>query len=153
MSLFNKSQCGFVFGNVKGFAGSATGLKFADFQDCAVKLQFVFWRNHLQTDHLGFAGFGRPVQKLHLSIARRDALGIDRTPRVVRDLQKQQLRATWFQGYLRTQSQNKRFIEAGGGRKPFLGLGDETGHEHGSNQKFGFHGSRLNAKNLIDMRK
>ncbi len=153
MISLNKSQCGFIFADIKGFTSRATWLKIADFQNCAVELQFVFGRNHLQADDLGFGGFGRPVQKLHLGIARRDALGIDRTPRVVRDLQKQQLCAAWLQGYLRTQSQDKRLVQAGGGRKTDLRLGDETGHEHGSNQKLGFHGSRLNAKNLIDMRK
>ena len=153
MKLFDKRHCGFVFGNVKGFASRAPWLKFADFQGCAVNLQFVFGRNHLQADHFGFGGFGRPVQELHLGVTRRDALGVDWTPRVVGHLQKQQLRAAGFQRNLRTQSQNKRFVQAGGRCKTFLRLGDETGHEHGSDQKFGFHGSRLNAKNLIDMRK
>lgn len=128
MMLFDERQCGFVFGNFKGFAGIATWLKTGNFQDCAVKLQFIFWRNHLQGDRFGFGGFWRPVQKLHLSIARRDTPGVDRTPRVVRDLQKQQFCAAGFQGNLRTQSQNKGLVEACGGRKTFLGLGDETGH-------------------------
>jgi hypothetical protein len=153
MKLFDESQCGFVFADVKSLASRTTWLKFTDFQNCAVKLQFVFGRNHLQADGLGFAGFGRPVQKLHLGIARRDALGIDRTPRVVHDLQKQQFRTAGFQRNLRTQSQDKRLIQACGGRKAFLRLGDETGHQYGGNQKSRFHDSRLNAKNLIDMRK
>ena len=153
MKSFNERQRGFILADIKGFASRATWLKTGDFQGCAVNLQFVFWRNHLQADDLGFGCFWRPVQKLHLGVARRDALGIDWTPRVVVDLQKQQFRAAGFQGNLRTQRQNKRLVKTGGRRKTFLGLGNETGHEHGSDQKFDFHGSRLNAKNLIDMRK
>ncbi len=126
--LFNEHQGGFVFADIKSFTSRATRLKSSDFQGRTVNLQFVFGCNHLQADHLGFGGFGRPVQKLHLGIARRDALGVDWTPRVVVDLQKQQFCATRFQRYLRTQSQNKRLVEAGGRRKTFLRLGDETGH-------------------------
>jgi hypothetical protein len=153
MRLFDEGQCGFVLADVKPFARHATWRKRGDFQDGAINLQFVFGRNHLQVDHFGFGGFGRPVQKLHLGVARRDAPGVDRASRVIRDAQKQQLRAAGFQGDLRTQSQYKGLVEACGGRKTHLRLGDETGHEQGSHQKFGFHGSRLNAKNLIDMRK
>jgi hypothetical protein len=150
---FDERQGGFVLADVKRFTRRAPWLKIADLQGHAIQLQFVFRRNHLQADHFGFGGFGRPVQELHLSVARRNTLGIDGASRVVGHLQKQQLCAAGFQGNLRTQSQNERFVQAGGGRKTFLRLGDDTGHEQGSNQKFGFHGSRLNAKNLIDMRK
>jgi hypothetical protein len=133
MMLLNESHCGFVLADIKGFTSRAPWLKLGDFQNCAVKLQFVFWRNHLQADGFGFGGFWRPVQKLHLRIASRDALGVDRTPGVVDDLQKQQFCASGFQGYLRTQSQNKRLIETGGGRKTGLGLGDKAGGQHGCN--------------------
>jgi hypothetical protein len=129
MMLFNESQCGFVFADVKGFTGIATWLKIGYFQGCTIELQFVFGRNHLQTDGFGFAGFGTPIQKLQLGIARRDALGVDRTPRIVRDLQKQQFRTTRFQGYLRTQRQNKRLVEACGRRETILRSGNETGHQ------------------------
>lgn len=153
MMLFDKRQCGFVFGNVKSFASRAPWLKIGDFQGGAINLEFVVGRNHLQADHFGFGGFGRPIQELHLGVACRNALGVDRAPRVVRDLQKKEFRATWLQGNLGSHRQDKWLIQAGGGCKTHLRLSEKTGGQHGCNQKSGFHGSRLNAKNLIDMRK
>ncbi len=151
MKLFDERQCGFVLADVQRFTRNPTWLKVGHFQDQTIKLNFG--SRHFQCNAFGLGGFGRPVQKLQLDIARRDALGVDRAPRVICDLQKQQFRAAGFQGYLRTQSQNKRFVETCRGRKTFLRLGDNTGQQHDSHQEFGFHGSRLNAEILIDMRK
>ena len=124
--LFDESQGGFVLADVKGFASHASWLQIGQFQDQAVKLDF--WGGDFQRNLFGFGGFGRPVKKLQFGIACGDALGIDRTPRVFEDLQKQQFRASWFERNLRTQTEKKWFVDGGNWRKTFLGLGDKTGH-------------------------
>ncbi len=151
MKLFNKSQSGFVFADIEGFASHASWLKIGQFQDQTVKLDF--WSGDFQRNLFGFAGFGRPVKEFQFGIARRDALGIDRTPRVFDDLQKQQFCTCWFERNLRPQTEKKCFVDAGDWRKTFLGLGSEAKADQAGNQKFGFHGSRLSAKSLIDVRK
>jgi iron complex transport system substrate-binding protein len=149
--LFDECQCGFVLAGIKGFARDASWLQIGQFQNQITQLDF--WCGHFKRNCFGFAGSGRPVQKLQLGIACRDALGIDRTPRVFHDLQKQQFRTAWLDRNLRPDRQQKRFIDSGNWRKTLLGLGNETKAQQTDNQKSTFHGLRLNAINLIDMSK
>jgi hypothetical protein len=151
--LFDKNQFGSVLGDIKGFTCNPSWLKISHFQGCAVKLKFIFGSTDLQRNCFRLGGFGRPIQKLQLGITRSNALGIDWAPRVFGNLQKQQLCAAGFERNLFTDTENKRFVQRSGRRKPFLCMGNKINNQQYGNQDSGFHGSRLSAEILIDMRK
>jgi hypothetical protein len=151
--LFDEIQFDPVFAGIKSFACDPSRLKLEQLQGRAIELKFVFWGADIQRNHFRFGGFGTPVQELQLGIAGCDALGIDRASRVFTHLQEQQFCTAGFERNLFAYTQDKRFIDRGSGREPFLGLGDNIQGQKYGDQDSGFHGSRLSAKNLIDMRK
>jgi hypothetical protein len=151
--LFNEAQFDPVFCGIKSFTCDPPRLKIRQFQGRAIELKFVFGSVDIQRNGFRLGGFGTPIQELKLGIARRNALGIDWASRVFTHLQKQQLRAAGFERNLFADAKNKRLVQRGGRRKPFLRLGNDTQGQQYSNHHSGFHGSRLSAQISIDMRK
>ena len=110
----------------------------------ASQFDLVLTARGVQTDHLRFAGLGSPVQKLQFGIASRNTLGIDRTARILVDLQEQNPGSAGFNRNLLGQIQEKGFAHRGTRSEAVLGLGEDAEHEGEGNQNSSFHASRLN---------
>ena len=151
MSL-HKFQFGFVFQGLHHSTRNFAWLHFNQGNTKISKFNLVLPRHRMQRDHLRFAGSRSPEQELQFGIPCRNALGVNRTPRVFKNLYKQDPCATWLYSNLLAQTQNKGFVQGGAGCEACLGLGGKTQKQYSTNQGLDFHNSRLNGCSSSDMR-